>query len=161
MKHRKVIEKGKLLSGHVPYVSSEENNKNAVVSGGKWTTGSGGGGSSLPEVTSADNGKVLGVDNAQWKAVNPSEQIVFLSEPQVDPETGTWTLSKTWNEIRTLLLSNHLVYLINTALEDSRIWALAQTGAVGGSYWLIWYCGTNTFTLENTNADSNEFAYNS
>ena len=162
MKHKKIIDDKKFYSAHVPYATKENKGKYAVVDDdGNWSFGSGESGSSLPKVTSADNGKVLGVDNAQWKAVSPSEQIVFLSEPQVDPDTGAWTLSKTWNEIRTLILNKHLVYLIDPTLEDSRIWALIQTGAVSGSYWLIWRCGTNSFTLENTNANSNVFAYSS
>lgn len=33
-------------------------------------TEGGGGGSALPDVTSADNGKVLGVDNGEWEVVN-------------------------------------------------------------------------------------------
>ena len=45
MKHRKVIEKGTLLCGHVPYASVEDSGKLAVVnSDGEWDFGTGGSG---------------------------------------------------------------------------------------------------------------------
>lgn len=47
MKHRKVIDKGTLLSGHVPYASVEDSGKLAVVnSDGEWDFGAGGSGGS-------------------------------------------------------------------------------------------------------------------
>ena len=39
---------------------------------GRWSSGVGGGGSDLPDVTAADNGKVLGVKNGQWDKVDSS-----------------------------------------------------------------------------------------
>lgn len=61
------------LFGSIVYVLENEGFY-IMNSEGEWiqqTSGGGGGGGSLPEVTPADNGKILGVINGGWAKANP------------------------------------------------------------------------------------------
>ena len=64
------------------------------------TSGGGGGGSDLPDVTAADNGKVLGVVNGNWnKMDNPGKEQFVVNLTIDDAEDLSGTMDKTSNEI--------------------------------------------------------------
>lgn len=57
----------------------------------------GGGGSGLPPVTPADNGKLLGVDGGEWKAVDALAPFIVTLTPTAQDFSGT--MSATVGEI--------------------------------------------------------------
>lgn len=81
-------------------------------SGGNWleVNSGGGGGSSLPAVTSDDNGDVLTVVNGAWDKASPSGDSTFLVNESES------TLDKTFAEIWTAIESN-LVVLIRSVVS--------------------------------------------
>ena len=78
MKHRKIVENGHLLSGHVPYVDSAQNNKIAKVVNGEWNNGTDSG-DVLPAVTTSDNGDVLTVVEGSWAKAAPATELPAVS----------------------------------------------------------------------------------
>lgn len=100
LKRRRIIENGTMYDADVPFASAANRGKAAVVDDkGDWTFGEGGGsGSGLPDVTAADNGKVLGVVNAEWDAMNvPSDTLVCTFT--YDSVNDTYTCDKTIAEM--------------------------------------------------------------
>lgn len=94
----------------------------------------GGGGSSLPAVTSEDNGDVLTVVNGAWDKAAPSGGIVVLHK---DESTGA--LDKTWNEIRTLYEAGIPLYFVweGTQFEDEiRAAFVDMVFSVSGEYYV-------------------------
>ena len=61
--------------------------------------GGGGGGSSLPSVTSADNGDVLTVVEGEWAKAEPSGASDVMVVSFEEPENGPITCNKTYSEI--------------------------------------------------------------
>lgn len=64
-----------------------------------------GGSSSLPEVTAADNGKVLAVVEGAWDKASGGALVVTFTE-----NDGTWSTDKTKSEIIEALESGRTVY---------------------------------------------------
>lgn len=68
----------------------------------------------LPEVTAADNGKVLGVANGEWGKVENSKEITIY---EYYMNTSNWRKylrnGKTWNNIRNDINNGKIVYLYN------------------------------------------------
>ena len=118
MKHKKVIDKNKFYSGHVPFASKEDKGKYAVVDDdGNWNFGSGESGSSLPEVTSADNGKVLTVANAVWTPILPSSDVVRVIF-NYNYQTQALTANMTSTEVIGGLTQNKFVYAVLNTVDD-------------------------------------------
>lgn len=125
MKHRKVIENGKLLSGHVPYVGASDNDKIAQVNNGEWSKGTGSSG--LPSVSAADNGKLLGVTDGAWGKVDaPSGGGTEIFDIAF---TGTWneqdefiiTATKTGNEILAAQEAGKYITANYKATDDAQV----------------------------------------
>ena len=118
MKHKKVIDKNKFYSGHVPFASKEDKGKYAVVDdNGNWNFGSGESGSSLPEVTSADNGKVLTVANGVWTAVLPTSDVVRVVF-NYNYQTQALTANMSSTEVLTEIAQNKFVYAVLNTIDD-------------------------------------------
>lgn len=118
MKHKKIIDDKKFYSVHVPYASKENKGKYAVVDDdGNWSFGSGESGSSLPEVTSADNGKVLTVANAVWTPILPSSddvRVIF----NYNYQTQALTANMSSTEVLTEIAQNKFVYAVLNTIDD-------------------------------------------
>lgn len=75
------------------YIFDEDDGWTEMQAGG----GGGGGGSSLPSVTSADNGKVLAVENGAWAASEQGKKFIVTLTPTSPDFSGT--MDKTVAEI--------------------------------------------------------------
>lgn len=95
----------------------------------------GGGGSGLPPVTSADNGKVLGVEDGEWEPVEQSGGNVFTVTFTETGSSGSYSYSadKTFNEISTAASEGKdiEVFLI---LADGSILKPVSQGVTGGYF---------------------------
>lgn len=108
--------------GSVPEpITREEQFLNQIVT--NTAGGGGGGGSSLPAVTSDDNGDVLTVVEGQWAKAAPSGGVLVVS---VDIQT--MALDHTWQEINDAPLA--IVYL-----EDGSETDLYRTPVLATVYW--------------------------
>ena len=81
--------------------------------------GAAAGGISLPEVTTADNGKVLGVVEGEWNKMAAGTNsdcncvmVVHSTWVEQTPGQGYYVLDKTWNEIDTALRNGQIVNII-------------------------------------------------
>lgn len=125
---RKTIKNGVIYDGHIPYSKQADSGKIPVVNArGEWEVKEAP--SSLPSVTSADNGKVLGVTEGQWGAVNaPSGGgfIVTLAE-----NNGTYTVDKTLAEILAAVASG-IVPILKVPIGNNAFTYYSLTSAGGG-----------------------------
>lgn len=80
---------------------------------GKKSAG-GGGGSSLPAVTSADNGDVLTVVNGAWDKAAPSGGVMIIHL-----DLGTGVTDKTWQQVHDALAAGVPVYMLFSVTEES------------------------------------------
>lgn len=95
----------------------------------------GGGGSALPEVTSADAGKVLAVNNSgEWAAEN---KILIVTDTE---GTGNFT----FNDLLSALNAGSIVYLINTWEDGALASVLIGLNYDGENYHATF--GDNMFT---------------
>lgn len=93
----------------------------------------GGGGSSLPTVTSDDNGDVLTVVEGEWDKAAPSGG-VFVTTPTYDALTETLTLDKTWQEIATAYESGKICRVFSeeeTSMSDWIVQGVSHTPTYG------------------------------
>lgn len=122
----------------------------------------GGGGSGLPEVTSADNGKVLGVDDGEWKAVEPSSDVLVCNFTNVEQSV----IDKTFIDLYEAWLS-HKVILLNQTFNDEpeffyypmTLGILKQTDS---GYFATFYCigsGTSINHLDFFNSEPDEYMF--
>lgn len=87
---------------------------------GKKSAG-GGGGSSLPAVTSEDNGDVLTVVNGAWDKAAPSGGVMII---HID--MGTGVTDKTWQQVHDALAAGVLVYLPYAYTVESSEYTIAM-----------------------------------
>ena len=110
MKHRKVIDKGTLLCGHVPYASVEDSGKLAVVnSDGEWdfaTGGSGGSGGVFWVTIVEENSEftsdktAIEIYNAYQAGANVMAHCVYKEDDnQIDQNPAFLSLSKVGYEM--------------------------------------------------------------
>lgn len=113
-------------------------NINDFILAGK--TRSGGGGSDLPEVTSADEGKVLAVNNSgEWAAEN---KILIVIEDEA--------LNKTWNEIYSALNNFELVLVFSVA-ENNATCALVVSAIYDGEQYSVYIQDETMFIAATAN----------
>lgn len=77
------------------------------------------GGSSLPDVTSADNGKVLTVVEGEWNKGEAGGSDIFVVNIALNEETGTFTSDKTYSEMEAAYNSNKII-ICKTKINSMR-----------------------------------------
>lgn len=80
----------------------------------------GGGGSSLPAVTSEDNGDVLTVVNGAWNKATPSGGgVLIVQVTQTEADSTSATADKTYAEVMAAIQSGKQVYAVFNHHEGS------------------------------------------
>lgn len=129
-------------AGAVPEpITREEHYLNQIVTN---TAGGGGGGSSLPAVTSDDNGDVLAVVDGAWAKATPSGGVLVVG---ADMQTGA--LDKTWQEIFDADFP-----VLDTRDEYSHNWTpISDAGIDNGTYYVLVGMGGSQvqFTTDSAN----------
>ena len=108
-------------------ITREEHYFDAIVK--NTASGGGGGGSSLPAVTSEDNGDVLTVVNGAWDKAAPSGGVMIIHL-----DMGTGVADKTWQQVHDALAAGVPVYLL-----------FASTGELGQEYTFVYPCYLATY----------------
>lgn len=81
-----------------------------------------GGGATLPEVTSADNGKVLTVVEGEWNKAEPSTEIFYVD---VTEDSTKRICNKTYGEIRNAFFGGKIV-IFRYAIADDTVYSILR-----------------------------------
>lgn len=105
----------------------------------------GGGGSGLPDVTAEDNGKFLGVENAEWKALaapGGNDDVFVVTIEKTDWPVEGISSDKTYSEIKAAYDNGKLIlaHTIGCALEGPWIHSFGVMKPYGGMMGLEGFC---------------------
>lgn len=101
------------LGGDDPEVLDMSTNTELIQEIAKVAEGGGGG---LPEVTEADDGRVLGVDDGEWKAVEPSGGLVGYLQYS---ENDIPYLECSYNDLLADIAAGKLPYIYTSDFEEN------------------------------------------
>jgi hypothetical protein len=109
-------------------------------------SGGGGGGSGLPEVTAADNGKVLGVVNGAWAATKTTPLIVTLTPTNPTDPLGGGTHNASAADLSAAWAAGRAIRASISGVAD---FDLAMYDATGETYScnFLYYAGSTWFIV--------------